>query len=58
MKTQYILVFLIITASVGWIIYRVLKKDNKNTGGCCGCALSQNCNKPKNIKHQKEKCPD
>ncbi|MBD5190087.1 MAG: FeoB-associated Cys-rich membrane protein [Bacteroidales bacterium] len=47
MTVQYIIVFLILAAAVGWIAYKLLFKKNKHeSGGCCGCALSKKCSKP------------
>ena len=50
MGIQYVIVFLILAAAVGWIIYKWVKKSTKQSGGCCGCALSQKCTKPEKGK--------
>ena len=50
MGIQYVIVFLILAAAVGWIIYKCVNKSTKPSGGCCGCALSQKCTKPEKGK--------
>ncbi len=51
MTFQYIIVFLILSGAVGWTGYKLLfKKENGKGGGCCGCALSEKCEKPKKKK--------
>ena len=42
---QYIMTFIVIGAVVAWIVWRLIKKENrKDCGcGCGGCALSEKC---------------
>lgn len=48
MDWQFIAVVIILTGVVVWILYRLFSKKGRNaTNGCCGCALSDACNKPK-----------
>ncbi|MCH5239496.1 MAG: FeoB-associated Cys-rich membrane protein [Muribaculaceae bacterium] len=50
MTVQYTIVGLILLAACVWIILKIIKKNKSQTeGGCCGCSLSDNCNK-KNLK--------
>ena len=59
MDIQYVLVFLILAGCIGWIAYRLLfKKNDKDSGGCCGCALSEKCSKPEKNRREKRKCKD
>lgn len=59
MGLQYILVFIILAACIGWIAYKLLfKQENGDTGGCCGCALSEKCTKPTKKKRDKTACKD
>ena len=59
MYTQYVLVFLILAGCIGWIAYKLLFKQNKqNSGGCCGCALSEKCAKPDKKRKSKDKCKE
>ncbi|MDE7412532.1 MAG: FeoB-associated Cys-rich membrane protein [Muribaculaceae bacterium] len=55
MDIQYLIVFLILAAAVGWIAYKLLfKKENNSGGGCFGCALSEKCS-PSHKKERKKK---
>ena len=40
--TQYIIVFIILALVIAWLIYKLFSKKEPK-GGCCGCALSDNC---------------
>ena len=43
---QYILVILILAGAVAWIIYKLFTKRGRSKGNpCCGCGLSNACQK-------------
>lgn len=51
--TQYLIVFLILSAIIGWIVYKLLfKKQMGVGGGCCGCSLAEKCSKPQRNKRK------
>ncbi len=53
MTLQYIIVFIILAIAIGWMAYKLLfKKEKDKSGGCCGCALSEKCNKPEKNKEK------
>lgn len=53
MVIQYSIVGLILLAVCFWLIWKLHRKSKqKDRGGCCGCSLSETCNK-KNIKERK-----
>ena len=55
MNTQYLIVFIILALTVGWIIYKLVIKKDKTSGGCCGCTLSKKCSKPEKGKKRSDK---
>ncbi|MDE6027381.1 MAG: FeoB-associated Cys-rich membrane protein [Muribaculaceae bacterium] len=55
MNTQYLVVFIILALTVGWIIYKLVFKKDKGSGGCCGCALSEKCSKPEKGRKRSDK---
>ena len=43
---QYSIVGLILLAACGWIIWKLFRKQKKGSvSSCCGCSLSDTCNK-------------
>ena len=46
MIIQYSLVGIVLLGACVWILIKIFKK-NKNKGPCCGCSLSDTCNKNK-----------
>ena len=44
---QYSIVGLILLAALGWILWKLLRKQKNSKGPCCGCALSDSCKKKK-----------
>lgn len=49
---QYTLVFLCIAGALVWILVKARKK-HKDGGACCGCALSEACEKKRVRKPEK-----
>ena len=48
MIIQYSIVGIILLVACGWIIWKLFRKNKKNTGGsCCGCAIETSCKKRK-----------
>lgn len=45
MIIQYSVVGLVLLAACGWILWKIFRKGKKNNNSCCGCALSDTCNK-------------
>ena len=52
--TQYIIVGVILIASVIWIIVKFRRKRQGKDSGCCGCSLQDACSK----KQEKPSCCD
>lgn len=54
MSLQYIIVFLILAATVGWVAYKLLfkKGEEDKSAGCFGCSLSEKCTKSKKEKER------
>ena len=48
---QYTIVAAIIAAACIWMLVRILGKK-KNSGGCCGCSLSDSCSPDKKNRHR------
>lgn len=49
LKIQYTIVGVIILAAIVWVavrVYRTRRNRSKLSSGCCGCALSDACNRP------------
>lgn len=42
---QYSIVGVILLVVCLWLIMKVTRKNNKNSGGCCGCAIAEKCKK-------------
>ncbi|MCH5227585.1 MAG: FeoB-associated Cys-rich membrane protein [Muribaculaceae bacterium] len=51
---QYSIVGLIILAACLWIMWKLLKKRKEGISSCCGCTLSDTCNK-KIVKERVER---
>ena len=45
---QYSIVGVILLGICVWIIWKISKKNKKNSNPCCGCGLAESCNKIKN----------
>ena len=54
MVIQYSIVGLVLLAAFGWILWKLLRKNKKQSSSCCGCSLSENCKK-KEILNKKNK---
>ena len=48
---QYSIVGLILLFAFGWIIYKLMKVSKRKTGPCCGCGMSDCCEKKPIKKH-------
>lgn len=44
-KTQYLIVAVILALVIVWIILRLVRKKKHPGSPCCGCGLSEACNK-------------
>ena len=44
---QYSIVGVILLALCIWMIWKAVRKKNKPSGGCCGCAIADTCKKRK-----------
>lgn len=51
---QYSLVGIILLGAAAWLFYKTLSKKGKKNS-CCGCALSDACNKKESISKIKDK---
>ena len=49
---QYVIVGIIILATILWIVARTVKNQKKKTSGCCGCSLQDACAK----NHKESDC--
>lgn len=52
-RTQYIILFIILVAVIAWIVYRLVR-TKKNICNCGGCPVSRACDK-KELKGRKSK---
>lgn len=49
-KIQMIIVFLILFAIMGWILWKLLsKKGHSFEGKCAGCTLAEKCTKKEDV---------
>lgn len=44
-QTQYIILFVILAAVIGWIIYRLVRPKSDDTCSCDGCSIAGTCKK-------------
>ena len=55
---QYSIVGLVFLAACVWMIWKIVKRNKRESGGsCCGCGLADHCNKKnygnsKNLQQQ------
>ncbi|MBD5348718.1 MAG: FeoB-associated Cys-rich membrane protein [Bacteroides sp.] len=54
-QIQFIVVIIILAGVAGWVIWKIFFRKGKDTSCCCGCSLSENCNK-KEIKPNSKSC--
>lgn len=54
MIIQYSIVGIILLAAFGWILWKMLRKQKKMNNSCCGCAISETCQKKEIIKNKKK----
>lgn len=47
MIIQYSIVGIVLLVACGWIIWKIFRKQKKNNSPCCGCSLSESCDKKK-----------
>ena len=53
---QYSIIGLILLAALGWILWKILRKDrNKDLGSCCGCTIADTCKKVQRKDHGNNK---
>lgn len=46
MIIQYSIVGLILLAALGWILWKMFRKNKKSeSGSCCGCSIADTCKK-------------
>lgn len=51
--TQYVIVFIILAAVLGWIIYKLFSKKSRNSSACSCCSLAEHCSKQSEERHEK-----
>lgn len=52
---QYILVYIILIAVIGWIIYRLVHRGSKDDSSCSCCSKSSGCIKKQILEKERRR---